>query len=114
MPNHGGLIQAGGQLQIIQPQQLQLPQQQLAQVITPNGQIQLAQIQPAQAANSQTAGLANFTQNANGTITIQVFIEKMFTTPAQKIFYWKCLKTSVPLGFFCRLQMLLMMRQTIM
>lgn len=75
MPNHGGLIQAGGQLQIIQPQLTQLPQQQLAQVITPSGQIQLAQIQPAQAANSQTAGLANFTQNANGTITIQVCIE---------------------------------------
>lgn len=95
MPNTGGLIQAGGQLQIIQPQLTQvkrnnffklsksnhqifygtlcfaqLPQQQLAQVITPSGQIQLAQIQPAQAAATQ--GLTNFTQNANGTITIQV------------------------------------------
>ncbi|ODN05554.1 Transcription factor Sp4, partial [Orchesella cincta] len=77
MPQAGGLaggqlIQtAGGQFQLIQPQLTQLPQQQLAQVITPNGQIQLAQIQPAQAANTQTTGLANFTQNANGTITIQ-------------------------------------------
>lgn len=49
----------------------QIPQQQLAQVITPNGQIQLAQIQQAQPATSQT-GTTNWTQNANGTITIQV------------------------------------------
>ncbi|CAL8097053.1 unnamed protein product [Orchesella dallaii] len=71
MPNAGGLIQTGGQFQIIQPQLAQLPQQQLAQVITPSGQIQLAQIQPAQAATAQATGMANFTQNANGTITIQ-------------------------------------------
>lgn len=105
MPQAGGLIQTGGQFQIIQPQiaqvglykrteygisgesgsegsvfqtrvsyllnahNSQIPQQQLAQVITPSGQIQLAQIQPAHAA---THGMANFTQNANGTITIQV------------------------------------------
>lgn len=48
-----------------------MPQQQLAQIIGPNGQIQLAQIQQAQPTTTQ-GGTTNWTQNANGTITIQV------------------------------------------
>ncbi|CAG7717629.1 unnamed protein product [Allacma fusca] len=73
IPNAGGIIQ-GGQIQVIQPQLAQIPQQQLHQVIqTPSGQFQLAQIQPAQTATSQ-AGTANWTQNSNGTITIQTSV----------------------------------------
>jgi len=53
---------------------IQIPQQQLAQVITPSGQIQLAQIQPAQTATSQAGTTTNYVQNANGTITIQVYM----------------------------------------
>ncbi|XP_021967326.1 transcription factor Sp3 isoform X2 [Folsomia candida] len=72
MSNAGGLggLMQGGQIQIIQPQMTQIPQQQLAQIIGPNGQIQLAQIQQAQPQTTQ-AGTTNWTQNANGTITIQ-------------------------------------------